>query len=79
MIVRWGQGDVWVCEKCHCGPVKAKNEAFVVNINDELHSICRACLKNEIIDNWDSLTDDGTLPNRILGGVMLEIFSEEWS
>ncbi len=71
------EAKMWTCERCHCGPKTApENEALVVNMKDGPHGICRPCLKSDVEKQWFELSDNGDLPEPMIGGIMLELFSE---
>jgi len=77
LIARWELRTMWTCEKCHCGPKAApKNEALVIHLKGIPHGICRPCLKNDVEANWFEMDDNGELPEPMLGGILMELFSE---
>jgi len=70
----------WQCRVCDISEDKASaisEPLFWVSQNaGPPKAICRSCLKEGIRNNWDGLYEQDNLPDSVIGGVMMELFSE---
>ena len=72
----------WRCSICQLSERDAESVyeplLWVSERGGEPKPICRSCLKDGVRNNWEELNDDGDLPNAVIGGVILELFSEAY-